>query len=212
MKKSRLNAIKAERLFWAAILLLLIGLVVDFIFVTNFLKTEATKSGFLRAQADATDNDITKLKSANIWLKKNNDVVKRTNAIVAESKLYQYQNQIIKDFDSYGQQTGIPILGYSFTPAGTPAAGTAAAAPPPSSAATTLPAAGTTAKAPPSVNSTTVTVTFGESVSYDGFLNMLKLLEQNVTQMQVTDISLTPDTKNPKMITNPNITVIVYTR
>lgn len=204
---SGLTAVKAERLFWLVIVLLLVALVVDFIFVTNFIKSEAAKSEVLRLQAEATDSDIAKLKSANAWLKKNNDIVERTGAIVAESKLYQYQNQIIEDFNSYGRQTGIPVLGYSFSSSTLPANG---ATPPPAPTTPAAPAPAT--KAPPGVNSTTVTVTFGEQVNYQAFLNMLKLLEQNVTRMQVTDVSLSPDALNPQAIATPNITVIVYTR
>ncbi len=227
MRKKQLTAVATERLFGVIILLLLVGLVADFIFVTNFLKNEAVKAQTLRAQSEATDSDVAKLKSAKAWLDDNKEIVKRTSAIVAQSKLYQYQNQIIEDFNGYGGQTGISISGYSFTvaaSASTPAApGATATSPPVSSAApspgtgsTTAPspgsATGTGPKAPVGVNSVTVTVTFGDKVNYQSFLNFLRLLEQNVTRMQVTDLSLNPDAKEPQNVTNPTITVIVYTR
>jgi hypothetical protein len=203
MKKNRMTAVLAERIFGLAILLLLVGLVVDFIFVTNFLKTEAAKTEVLHQQSDVIDSDITKLKAADVWLRKNDDVVKRTSAIVAQSKLYQYQNQIINDFNSYGAQTGIAITGYSFTQ--TAATG---AAPAPTPAGTPA----TVAKAPAGVNSVTVTINFASNVEYQRFLNLLRLLEQNVTRMQVTQIALSPDPTNPNLLVSPNISVIVYTR
>ncbi len=230
MSKKKMNAVAAERLFGVVVLLLLVGLVADFIFVTNFLKSEAVKTETLRAQSDATDNDIAKLKSADEWLSENEDVVKRTSAVVAESRLYQYQNQIIEDFNGYGSQAGVPISGYSFMAAAnaaSPGAPTTATPPPPSNSGGSAPGASptpavpptssvgvaaTTSKAPTGVNSITVTVTFGDKVNYQNFLTFLRLLEKNVTRMQVTDLSLNPDAKEPQTVTNPNITVIVYTR
>ncbi len=203
-----MTAVIAERLFVLAVALLIVGIVVDFIFVTNFLKTEAAKTEVLHQQSDVIDSDITKLKAADAWLEKNNDVIERTSAIVAESKLYQYQNQIINDFNSYGAQTGIAITGYSFTQTSVPGATSATPAPPTASTGT----AATVAKPPSGVNSVTVTINFAPNVEYKNFLNLLRLLEQNVTRMQVTQIALTPDSANPQLLVSPNISVIVYTR
>lgn len=207
--KSRMTAILAERLFMLTVALLLVGLVVDFIFVTNFLKTEATKTEVLHQQSDVIDSDISKLKSADVWLEKNDSTVKRASAIVAQSKLYQYQNQIITDINSYGAQTGIPISGYGFTQT---AATGAAAAPTAPATPTTGSATAATPQVPAGVNSVTVTISFASNVNYQSFLNFLRLLEQNVTRMQVTQIALTPDINNPATLVNPNISVIVYTR
>lgn len=215
-----MSPIIAERLFGVVIVLLLILIVADFIYVTNFLRASVRETETLHQSSDTSDSDIAKLKSAEIWFRKNKDSVNRVNAVVAESKLYQYQNQIIQDFNGYGDRLGIPIVGYSFSTPSTPGApatapvGGAAPAPAPASptAPTTPTAPGSTAapKAPTGVNSTTVTVTLGDKVSYQNFLNLLKLLEQNVTRMQVTNVTLTPDNQNPDIIVNPNIAVIVY--
>ncbi len=210
MKKNRMNAVTAERLFGVIIVLLLVGLVSDFIFVTNFLKSESIKAEVLHKQSDATESDISKLKSADAWLRENEDVIQRTSAVVGQSKLYQYQNQIIEDFNGYGNRTGVPILGYTFAASSTTATTPAATPAAPSGAAAGAPAA--IAKAPAGVNSITITVTFGDKVNYQKFLNFLRLLEQNVTRMQVSNISLTPDSKDLNSIVNPNVTVIVYTR
>jgi hypothetical protein len=220
-QKHRFTAVAAERMFGAVIVLLLVGLVADFIFVTDFLKSEAAKTEVLHKQSDATDSDITKLKSADEWMKKNEKTIERTSAIVAESKLYQYQNQIIEDLDSYGAKAGTQILGYSFSSPGvagaapasaTPAPTTAAAPPQPATAPAGSSATPGTTKAPSNVNSTTVNISFGEKIRYQNFLNLLSLLEQNVTRMQVTQISLSPDTKQPDLLINPTVTIIVYTR
>lgn len=212
MKKKGMNAVTAERLFGVVIVLLLVGLVSDFIFVTNFLKSESIKTEILHKQSDATESDISKLKSADAWLKENEDVIKRTSAVVGQSKLYQYQNQIIEDFNGYGSKTGVPILGYTFAASSTTVTTPTASATPaaPTGAAAGAPVAA--AKAPVGVNSITITVTFGDKVNYQKFLNFLRLLEQNVTRMQVSNISLTPDSKDLSSIVNPNVTVIVYTR
>lgn len=224
MSRKSISATGAERLFGVVIVLLLVALVADFIFVTNFLRAKANDTETLRLRADASDSDVAKLKSADTWLKRNKEAVERVDAVVAQSKLYQYQNQIIQDLNGYGDQLGIPVSGYSFsTPLNlsSPGAPTAGAAPPvPTAPTTTAPAAQaptggtlpTAPKAPAGVNSTTVTVTFGDKVSYTNFLNLLRLVEQNVTRMQVTDISLTPDSKEPSTIINPSITIIVYVK
>lgn len=202
MSKPRLNAVVVERLFGLVIFLLLSGLVADFVVASNYLKTQASKLESLHQQADASSNDITSLKYAETWLQQNASTVQRANDIVATSSTYQ--DQVIKDINTYAAQAAVPISGYTFTAptaAGVPAAPVAA-----------TPAAVGAAKAPPGVTANNVSVTLGEDVDYQSFLRLLKLLEQNVTQMQITNMTLTPDTTNPSKLVSPNITLTVYTR
>jgi len=215
MKKSGLSAVVAERLFAFAIIALISIIVVDFIFVTNVLRAHAREADHTRIQANISDDDITKVRSAKVWLERHQDEVKRAERIVAESTRYQYQNQIIQDFQDYAAQVGISVSGFTFSSPTTggggqtttpPSSNTATAAPPSSSNSS---GGSTTPKGVTSVN---VTVNLGEKITYQQYMDLLRLIERNVTRMQVTDVSLTPDSQDPNLIASPTLNVLIYVK
>lgn len=215
MKRSGLSAVAAERLFAIAIVALIGIIIVDFIFITNILRARAREADHTKIQADISDEDITKVRSAQEWLDDHQDEVNRAQLIVADSSRYQYQNQIIKDFQDFAAKVGISISGFTFS---NPTTGGTQ----PSSSSTTTPSGGASASSAPAssgnsgastpkgVSSINVAITLGEKISYQQYLNLLRLIEQNVTRMQVTDVSLTPDGQDPNTITSPTLNVIVY--
>ncbi len=218
MKKSGLTAAVAERLFAISIVALIGIIIVDFIFITNILKTRARDADHTRIQADISDEDITKVRSAKLWLDDHQDEVKRAERIVAESTRYQYQNQIIQDFQDYAARVGISISGFTFSnPTTSGAQSTTTPAPSSSSSSsstTTPPASGTSTgvNTPKGVTSVNVAISLGEKVTYQQYMELLRLIEQNVTRMQVTDISLTPDSQDPNTITSPTLNVLIYVK
>jgi len=208
MKKQKsMNAIGVERLFIIAVLLLSILLVVNFIFVARLLTSQSKKADHAKIESEVSVHDIETIESAGKKIAKDLDAVRRAEAIVAESQLYQYQDQIINDLQGYAGKSGLEIAGYSFSTAPTTAPGAAAPATPApgtaGAAAQTAPIVG--------VASTSVTITLGENVGYTNFLNLLRYIENNVTRMQVTDIALAPDPKNRTVLLNPTLSITVYT-
>ena len=89
----------------------------------------------------------------------------------------------------YAQLAGVTILGFEF------------------------PIIPTTAqKATTGPKSIAATVTLQNPVEYTNYLKFLRLIEQNLTKMQITDITVAPDTKVPGQINNPVIGLQVYVR
>ena len=54
----------------------------------------------MQTEAIAVDAKIQSLLASKSQLDRNSDTVKKAKNIVSESKLYQYQNQIIKDLNT----------------------------------------------------------------------------------------------------------------
>lgn len=208
------NAVLAERLLIAAIIGLIIVVVFNFIFVTKLLSKQSLQANQTKIEADISTNDIKTIQSATKKLQAEPDVVKKAASVVAESKLYQYQNQIINDLQDYAKQNGVNIKGYSFSATDTASsAGASTPTPPATSGAppTGSSQPGQTA-APTGVTSTNVSITLDDKVKYIQFLNFVRSIENNVTRMQITNIDLSPESKDPSILLGPALTITVYTR
>ena len=79
------------------ILSAMVGLV---IFAYSFLSKTSEEVGKMQTEAIAVDAKIQSLLASKSQLDRNSDTVKKAKNIVSESKLYQYQNQIIKDLNT----------------------------------------------------------------------------------------------------------------
>lgn len=114
-------------------------------------------------------------------LEKNPVATKKAEQIVAESKSYQYQNQIINDLSIYAAKANVPIQSFTFQDSST------------SSAKSSSSSSQTTAKKPTSVSgvkSITVSIQLGDKVPYNNLLHFLHLVENNVTRMQISGVSI----------------------
>jgi len=60
------------------------------------------------------------------------------------------------------------------------------------------------------LKSIAATITLRNPVPYRNYLTFLKLIEQNLTKMQITDVSIVPDKDDPNLINNPVIGLEVY--
>ena len=82
------------------------------------------------AEASSSTQNLATLENLKTQLAQDADTVERTKNIVAESKSYAYQDQIIKDINTYADRSGVSVSGYTFntnTPAAAPSSTTAAA-------------------------------------------------------------------------------------
>lgn len=217
MKKSQLTAVTLQRLFIAGIFLLIVGAIFGFTFLGKLLQDRALEVSHAQTDATIGSNNVKQLEQLNNSLKDNQEVVQRAKEIVAESRSYQYQDQIVQDINSFADRVGITVLGYNFSDGNTDTTGSASPAPsptPPTSSATSDSTAVTphTSAAPPGIKTVTANITLKNPVPYSNFLKFLKLIEQNVTKMQVTGVSLSPDAAHPDQISNPTIGLTVYVR
>lgn len=127
-----------------------------------------------------------KLRSA---LTKNADSVTRAAAIVADTKYYEYQDQIVQDITSYANVSGLTVLGFDFT--------------------TTSKSQSTNVKG---LKTVVANVSLKSPLEYANYLRFLKLIEKNLTKMQVTQLEIGNDLKSPTTISSQLITLEVYVR
>jgi len=122
-------------------------------------------------------------------LDENRDSVARAAAIVADTKYYEYQDQIVHDISSYAAAANLTVLGFDFTTSGT---GTK-----------------TSIKG---IKTVVATVSLKSPVAYTDYLRFLKLIERNLTKMQVTQLDISNDLKTAGAISSPIITLEVFVR
>lgn len=191
MKKDR-RQLTASNLSW-----ILIGLIIMFIiaayagtwYLGTLLNDRVTEVRKLENTAVTNANNLALAKSLKVFLENNQDSTKKAALIVAETKTYQYQNQIVQDVTNFANIAGVTILGFDF----------------PTSPSATRPTK-------TGVKSIAATATLQTPLSYENYLKFLRLIEQNLTRMQITNISITPDPNTPGLISNPLVGLEVYVK
>ncbi|HCR55413.1 TPA: hypothetical protein DIV49_00405, partial [Candidatus Saccharibacteria bacterium] len=78
-----------------------------FLFAKDFLSAYATKVSERNALANVGDSNLQALNKLETYLETNKEVIDKTKNIVADSKEYRYQNQIISDLNSFAASAGV---------------------------------------------------------------------------------------------------------
>lgn len=177
-----------------------IGGGVAFHYAKVWLNEYAVATSHTVADASASQNTLQNLQAIEKQLQEKEDTVMRASEIVAESKSYQYQDQIITDLNSYATQAGISITNISFATANT--------AQPTQGAATTPPQQ---AGLPTGVKSSQAVITLKNPVDYTNLLKFIRSIEQNLTKMQISRINLSKEASGPG-ISSDALTIEVYVR
>ncbi len=196
--KKVLNASIARIVLSLLLLIILSAMVGLVIFAYSFLSKTSEEVGKMQTEAIAVDAKIQSLLASKSQLDHNSDTVKKAKNIVSESKLYQYQNQIIKDLNTYADRAGIPIKAFSFQNE-------------PTTSAKTTKSSKRTPASPAGVKSTFVSIQLGDHIDYTKFLHFLSLIEKNVTRMQLLGVSISRGANNHE-ISIQSLEVKVYTR
>lgn len=196
--KKVLNASIARIVLSLLLLIILSAMVGLVIFAYSFLSKTSEEVGKMQTEAIAVDAKIQSLLASKSQLDRNSDTVKKAKNIVSESKLYQYQNQIIKDLNTYADRAGIPIKSFSFQNE-------------PTTSAKTATSSKQTSTSPAGVKSTFVSIQLGDHIDYTKFLHFLSLIEKNVTRMQLSGVSISRGANNHE-ISIQSLEVKVYTR
>ena len=196
--KKVLNASIARIILSLLLLIILSAMVGLVIFAYSFLSKTSEEVGKMQTEAIAVDAKIQSLLASKSQLDRNSDTVKKAKNIVSESKLYQYQNQIIKDLNTYADRAGIPIKAFSFQNE-------------PTTSAKTAKSSRRTPTSPAGVKSTFVSIQLGDHIDYTKFLHFLSLIEKNVTRMQLSGVSISRGANNHE-ISIQSLEVKVYTR
>lgn len=214
MKNKGMSASLVEKFLILAVVVIFCATVAVYYFLSSFAKSQAVAANHSMITAQSSQKDIESLQKSYEWIQNNPNVVKKTGQIVADASEYKYQNQVIKDIESFAKQVGLNITKYTFSESSTTetATGSGSSSAPPASessgssvAATNAPApaaGGATAGGPPAgLVATTIDIGFDEEVPYTRALQFIKKIEQNVTRMQITSLSLAPVEDDPSKVT-----------
>lgn len=149
-------------------------------------------------KASVSTHDINKLKALEAQLEDEAVAFTRAKNIVAESREYQYQDQIIEDINAFAKAAGIKIIGYTFstgTQSGQAATGTTQPSTPP----------------PNGLKVTTASINVESPVDYHSIMKFIRSIELNLTKMEVTGVTLTKTPGTDRVSVAPMI-IEVYTR
>ena len=173
--------------------------VVGFFFAQNYLATHASEVSQVSSEAEASRTRVQQLQQTEKELEKYSEAIDRAAKIVAESKSYEYQDQIINDLTNYANRAGVDITSFSFNDG--VAAGTGATTAPTT---TPTPAAG-------DLKTTSVVVNLKPDVPYTNVLTLLSLIENNLTKMQIANVDLTKSEQGaPNAVTLQSLNLEVY--
>lgn len=170
------------------------GMSGGFYVIYTMLQTTAAEVSAVQTEAKASDAKLQELQRLERELARHSDIVKKAEQIVAESKNYQYQNQIIEDLEQHATKAGLRIVGFTF---GSGAAAGSSGAP---------------AAAVSGLKTTQVTIQFGGEVPYVGLLRFIHLIEQNLTRMQIASVSMTRSEKPGGVVGAQGLQLEVYIR
>lgn len=209
MKKSQFTPATLRLVLTVSLILAIVGAGIIFTYASAQLKGTATTVSHKVADAKASQNNLANLKRIEKFLADNKDSVVRANEIVAESKSYEYQNQIINDLKTYAAVSNVSIKSFDFAAGNSATASTAT----PAAGTTTPPATdpGTAAPAASTLKSTTVSITLDSPLAYTNLLRFVKAIEENLTKMQISAITLSKGTTDSQVATDA-LSIEVYIR
>lgn len=198
MSLRQLTPVKLRVILLVSLALVIIGACAIFYFANTSLRQTATTVSHKVADAEASRNNLENLKKIEKFLNEHKETIERVNSIVADSQSYQYQDQIIFDLNAYAAKANISITSYDF--------GGAAATAATGAQASATPAPATVG----SLKSTSVSVTVANPVDYNNLLRFIKSVEQNLTKMQISKVSLSKATEGNSVSTDAfNIEVYI---
>lgn len=206
-KKELLTPARLRIMLTVSLLLIALAMAGIFSVAQNILKSQAKIVSAAASQSQDSADLVQSLDATKRQLAKNQSAIERASAIVAESKQYQYQNQIITDLTQFATANGVTITSITFP---TTTGGTAGAAAPTAAAGT--PAAGAPvvpAATPSGVKSITASIAIKSPVDYASFLNFINAIQNNLTKMQVSNLSLTSSADG---ISSQTLNIQVYVR
>ena len=173
----------------------------------NWLDGFAADASTVASHAAASESELQELSQTEKMLKTQHHAVERASKIAAESKSYQYQDQIINDLNDFARKAGITISDITF--ADNNAKGSS------SSSSSSSNKTGTSLPAIAGLKATTASVTVKNPVEYRKLLTFMYLVEQSLTKMRIANVDLSRSTAQgqpPDSITSNTLTIEVYLR
>ncbi len=177
----------------------------------NWLDGFAADASTVASQAAASESELQELSQTEKMLKTQHHAVERASKIAAESKSYQYQDQIINDLNDFARKAGITISDITFADDNAKGGSSSNSSSSSSSSSKT----GTSLPAIAGLKATTASVTVKNPVEYRKLLTFMYLVEQSLTKMRIANVDLSRSTAQgqpPDSITSNTLTIEVYLR
>lgn len=198
---NKMTASRLRLVLMGSIVLLALLIGFGFYSAQSFLHNFAVTVSHAQEDANASESDISTLQKLEDKLAEDELVIERTKKIVADSKAYEYQDQIIADLNAYAAKSGVAITGFTFTDSN--AAPSSAASPE---------ATGTAAEpAIPGLKSTSVSVQLATPTKYDRLMRFVGHIEQNLTKMQLASLTLSKGQAKDE-VTTSELVIGVYVK
>lgn len=186
-----MTATRLRLILFASIAVMIIAISIGFYFLQSYLYSFSVNVSHANEDASTSATDIATFGRLEDRLETDAGTIKRVESIVADSKSYEYQDQIITDLNTYAARTGVSISSFSFNAGGAAAAGT-----------TTAPTANPTIAPIPGLKATAVSITLASPTKYKNLMNFIHSIEQNLTKMQLASLSLTKGAANDEVTIN----------
>jgi len=198
-------AVTMRIVFALSLVLILVGMGVVVYFGYTMLQGTAEEVSKVQTEAKAVDAKVQNLARLEKEMEKYKDSVAKAQQLVAETRQYQYQNQIINDLTTYASQSGVGIAGFTFASGSTGSKSSSGS----SSTSGTGSSAGASAGAGP--KSMKVSVRLNEKTDYMALLRFMHLIEQNLTRMQIASVSMSK-AEGAGQVNTQTLDVEVYVR
>ncbi len=174
-----LSATRLRTALIAALILLGVGGIGIFMFGYGLLGTVAQGSSDANQKVNETSKNLENIIQIQRDLSTNKIAIQRASLIAAESRNYNYQNQIIQDLSTYASKSGIIISDFNFMNGKT------------SGGAIQGNAVGASGG---SLKSIMVAVSIKSPVEYNKLLDFVYLIEKSLTKMRISTIGLSRST------------------
>ena len=178
----------------------------------NWLDGFAADASTVASQAAASESELQELSQTEKMLKTQHHAVERASKIAAESKSYQYQDQIINDLNDFARKAGITISDITFADDNAKGGSSSNSS---SSSSSSSSKTGTSLPTIAGLKATTASVTVKNPVEYRKLLTFMYLVEQSLTKMRIANVDLSRSTAQgqpPDSITSNTLTIEVYLR
>lgn len=198
-------AVTMRIVFALSLVLILVGMGVVIYFGYTMLQGTAEEVSKVQTEAKAVDAKVQNLARLEKEMEKYKDSVAKAQQLVAETRQYQYQNQIINDLTTYASQSGVGIAGFTF------ASGSAGSKSSSGSSSTSGASGSTGASTGAGPKSIKVSVRLNEKTDYMALLRFMHLIEQNLTRMQIASVSMSK-AEGAGQVNTQTLDVEVYVR
>lgn len=182
-----LTASKVRIVLIILLVLSVVGLGLGAWWLQGMLVKNTIAEDHAKIDSQISSQEVERLQQLQKELAGKQDVVERASQIASTANNYQYQDQVVGDLKSYAERNGIIIGSFDF--------GTQASA---------------NAQAPAGTTLTPFTLTLKGPVEFAKFMRFLSDIENNLTKIQVSNLTLSPDPSNSKLVTNPVLGLLVY--